>query len=190
MHHGSHVEHTSHAEHNSHGEQSGQSEQTDHSNHAKQTDHSDNNAHESKADSNQQTANTHGSHQHSTTDSSSGKSFYTTFSATSETTFKGSHRIDLIPAKSEIPLIELHHWYVKVFDQSGEEIRPDELQISGSMPAHGHGLPTRPIVEGYTDTKGYRITNVSFNMAGNWKFIVEFNSVSYTHLTLPTTPYV
>jgi len=53
--------------------------------------------------------------------------------------------------------------------------QPDKLQIRGAMPEHGHGLPTNPLVENYTDTHGYRITNVSFSMAGNWKFIVEYS---------------
>ena len=170
--------------HHSHAEQSGQNEEADHSGHAEQSDHkghteqadhADHSTHQTKTESSQHTSNTHGSHQHSTTEGSSGKSFYTTFSTASETTFDGLHRIDLIPASPEVPLIEVHHWFVKVFDQWGEEIRPDKLYISGSMPEHGHGLPTRPIVEKYTDTQGYRISNVSFNMAGNWKFNVEFS---------------
>jgi len=117
----------------------------------------------------------HGSHAGHHASHTSGQSFYTTFSTTSKTSFTGSHRIELIPADSKVPLLELHHWFVRIYDESGEEIQPEKLQIRGSMPEHGHGFPTSPIVENYTDTDGYRITNVSFSMAGNWKFIIEYS---------------
>ena len=117
----------------------------------------------------------HGSHADHHASHTSGHSFYTTFSTTSKASFNGSHRIELIPADSKVPLLEPHHWFVRIYDETGKEIQPDKLQIRGSMPEHGHGLPTSPLVENYTETDGYRITNVSFSMAGNWKFIVEYS---------------
>ncbi len=136
--------------------------------------------HQSHADHANHTATAHGTNHANHVASNEGhatqgESFYTTFEAVSQTTLSGLHRVELTPANTKVPLIEIHHWFVRIFDQSDKEIRPQRLQISGGMPAHGHGFPTLPAVQTYTKTHGYRISNVSFNMAGEWKFVVAFN---------------
>ena len=50
------------------------------------------------------------------------------------------------------------------------------------------------IIENNTDRLSYGVSVTDFDKDGSYEFIVAgfgySNSVSYTHLTLPTTPYV
>ena len=55
-----------------------------------------------------------------------------------------------------------------VRDGEGRAIDEAEIAIEGGMPAHGHGLPTRPRVTRSLGDGIYEIEGVRFNMGGWW----------------------
>jgi hypothetical protein len=59
---------------------------------------------------------------------------------------------------------------VTVRDVEGRAIDGAQISIDGSMPQHGHGLPTRPRVTGNAGDGIYDIEGVRFNMGGWWEF--------------------
>jgi len=67
-----------------------------------------------------------------------------------------------------IPMGRVHSWRIHLTDPNGAPVRQAIVDVSGGMPEHGHGLPTRPrVVE--ADTPGdYVINGVRFSMTGWW----------------------
>jgi len=57
-----------------------------------------------------------------------------------------------------------------VRDGEGGAIDEAQIAIEGGMPAHGHGLPTRPRVTRSLGDGIYEIEGVRFNMGGWWEF--------------------
>jgi hypothetical protein len=61
---------------------------------------------------------------------------------------------------------------VTVVDADGQPVEGAALTITGGMPQHGHGLPTRPRVTRSLGGGAYEIEGVRFNMGGWWEFKV------------------
>jgi hypothetical protein len=59
-------------------------------------------------------------------------------------------------------------WVVSLHDRHGRPVHPARIVIGGGMPAHAHGLPTRPQVTQYLGEGRYLVEGVRFNMAGEW----------------------
>ena len=67
---------------------------------------------------------------------------------------------------------------VAVTDAAGMPVDHATIQIDGSMPQHGHGLPTRPRVTRSLGNGLYEIEGVRFNMGGWWEFKLVINTPS------------
>jgi hypothetical protein len=65
---------------------------------------------------------------------------------------------------------------VTVVDADGQPVEGAALTITGGMPQHGHGLPTRPRVTRSLGGGAYEIEGVRFNMGGWWEFKVTIAS--------------
>lgn len=89
----------------------------------------------------------------------------------------GQYSIKLVPEEKPIHIGKLHRWVVTITErQSNQKVRPDTLEVSGGMPAHGHGLPSNPVVTEYNPETGWYIDGVKFNMAGLWEMTVRFKT--------------
>jgi len=62
----------------------------------------------------------------------------------------------------------IHSWTATVTDAAGLPIDAAVIEITGGMPEHHHGLPTRPRVEPAGEPGLYRISGVRFSMTGWW----------------------
>lgn len=67
-----------------------------------------------------------------------------------------------------LPIGQLHNWIIVVIDQKKQPVTNAAFSISGGMPAHGHGLPTSPIVTKHLGSGKYLMEGVKFNMSGEW----------------------
>ena len=56
---------------------------------------------------------------------------------------------------------------------SGEPVTGAMIMVDGGMPAHGHGLPTKPEVTGEKERGVYLVEGMKFTMPGWWE--VEFH---------------
>ena len=70
----------------------------------------------------------------------------------------------------------MHSWILYVESESGEPIEGADIEVDGGMPAHDHGLPTRPRVTEDLGDGYYRLDGVRFHMSGYWEMVVTIRS--------------
>lgn len=61
---------------------------------------------------------------------------------------------------------------IAVTDALGNPVEGAAIAVDGGMPAHGHGLPTRPRVTRELGDGAYLVEGLRFNMGGWW--VLEF----------------
>jgi hypothetical protein len=82
--------------------------------------------------------------------------------------FRVSMRSNVYP----VPLSRMHSWDVHVETPEGVAIENAQIGVYGTMPAHRHGLPTKPRL---TENRGggdYLIEGVKFTMPGQWELLL------------------
>jgi hypothetical protein len=70
----------------------------------------------------------------------------------------------------------MHTWILYVESESGDPIEGADIEVDGGMPAHDHGLPTRPRVTQDLGDGYYRIDGVRFHMSGYWEIVIQIRS--------------
>jgi hypothetical protein len=63
-------------------------------------------------------------------------------------------------------------WSVVVTNERGLPQKDCQVAFDGTMPAHGHGLPTAPRVSASPEAGRYRVEGVRFSMGGYWQLDV------------------
>jgi hypothetical protein len=82
--------------------------------------------------------------------------------------FRVSMRSNVDP----VPLSRIHNWTLHLETPEGVAVDDAQIGVYGDMPAHRHGLPTKPKV---TENRGggdYLIEGVKFSMPGRWQLIL------------------
>ena len=70
----------------------------------------------------------------------------------------------------------MHSWILYVETESGDSVEGADIEVDGGMPAHDHGLPTRPRVTEDLGDGYYRLDGVRFHMSGYWEMLVTIRS--------------
>lgn len=70
----------------------------------------------------------------------------------------------------------MHSWILHVETDTGEPVEGAEIEVDGGMPAHNHGLPTRPRVTEELGDGDYRLDGVRFHMGGYWEMVISIKS--------------
>jgi hypothetical protein len=73
---------------------------------------------------------------------------------------------------SPVTVGPIHNWTVEITTPDGRPVEQASLSIDGSMPQHGHGLPTTPQVTEHLGDGRYRIEGMKFNMPGWWTLTI------------------
>jgi hypothetical protein len=94
----------------------------------------------------------------------------------------GQFVVTLVPPQ-EIPLQDIHEWRVKVATADGQPVTQALVYVNGGMPAHGHGLPTRPQVTRELQPGTYLIEGMKFSMPGRWEILVAVQKVPASDVT-------
>lgn len=71
-------------------------------------------------------------------------------------------------APMPLPLNKLHSWDIMIADQRRIAVAGVKVTVGGGMPAHGHGLPTKPVVVETGMPGMYRLDGMKFTMPGEW----------------------
>lgn len=87
-------------------------------------------------------------------------------------TSSGFFTVALYPEKGSVPIGDYHTWIIDVKDEHGKEVSNALFNISGGMAAHGHGLPSQPVVSKYLGNGQYLVEGMLFNMVGEWTLFV------------------
>ena len=97
--------------------------------------------------------------------------------AVTQSSPSGKYRLSLFCDDPEIPLQKIHSWTLHVEDASGKPADNLKLFVSGGMPMHRHGFPTRPRVSEHLGNGDYRVEGIKFNMAGHWEMRFNINEI-------------
>lgn len=84
----------------------------------------------------------------------------------------GHFQVTVSPDLEPLAINTIHRWAVEVLTAEGAPVPSAEITIRGGMPAHDHGLPTRPEATGYLGEGRYLIEGMRFHMAGYWEVIL------------------
>ena len=82
----------------------------------------------------------------------------------------GLYRVTLEPTAEPLTTGRMQSVTVAIKTAKGKPLEDAEIAVSGGMPQHGHGLPTRPQVTQNLGQGRYVIEGVKFNMGGWWTF--------------------
>lgn len=74
-----------------------------------------------------------------------------------------------------IAINQMHSWTV-VLVRDGKPVGGAELVVSGGMPAHDHGMPTRPRVTEELGQGRYLLEGMRFHMGGYWEVTIEIEA--------------
>lgn len=80
------------------------------------------------------------------------------------------------------PINAVHEWVLHIETPDGEPVEGASVTIDGDMPAHGHGMPTRPQVTADLGGGDYRVEGMSFQMGGYWVIDVTISAAGQTDL--------
>ena len=76
-----------------------------------------------------------------------------------------------------LPVERLHTWQVRLFDRKRHAVVGARIQVTGDMPAHGHGLPTSPVAVG-RGSGLYVLQGMMFQMPGRWYVQLRIRTAS------------
>ena len=78
-------------------------------------------------------------------------------------------------ALQPIALNRIHSWNLHLEDSDGVPVTGAVIEVKGGMPAHNHGLPTRPRVTTELGGGDYRLDGMRFHMAGEWEISISID---------------
>lgn len=73
------------------------------------------------------------------------------------------------PQVSPVPINRMHSWMLRVTSRDGQPVENALISVSGGMPEHDHGLPTRPEVSRHLGEGRYLLQGLRFHMHGHWQ---------------------
>ena len=78
-------------------------------------------------------------------------------------------------ALQPIEINRIHHWVLHIESEGGKPVTGADVEVTGGMPAHDHGLPTRPRVTTELEDGNYRLDGMRFHMAGDWELTISIS---------------
>ncbi len=86
---------------------------------------------------------------------------------------RGLFTVSYESALQPIEINRIHQWVLHVESESGELVTGAKIEVTGGMPAHNHGLPTRPRVIEELEDGNYRLDGMRFHMTGDWELTIS-----------------
>jgi hypothetical protein len=74
-----------------------------------------------------------------------------------------------------IEINQMHSWTLHI-TADDEPVADAALTVEGGMPAHDHGLPTRPRITEELGEGDYRLGGMRFHMQGDWEISIEIKA--------------
>lgn len=75
---------------------------------------------------------------------------------------------------------QLHSWTLHLQTADGAPVEDATITVTGSMPAHSHGMPTNPQVTANLGGGNYRVEGIQFQMGGEWEVIFNITAGAVT----------
>jgi len=92
---------------------------------------------------------------------------------------RGVYTLQIESSLEPIAINRMHSWALHI-SAAGEPVTNAELVVEGGMPAHDHGLPTRPRITEELGEGNYRLGGMRFHMQGEWEISIEIKAAGKT----------
>ena len=96
--------------------------------------------------------------------------------------FNVSYESELHP----IEVNRIHQWLLHIENAAGDPVIGAHIEVTGGMPLHNHGLPTRPRVTEELGDGDYRLDGIRFHMAGDWEITINIDVDGKTDTVIVT----
>ncbi len=90
----------------------------------------------------------------------------------------GLYRLSYSSNLRPIQINRLHSWNIHLETMDGQGVERAEFNVTGGMPIHDHGLPTKPRVTREIGNGDYLLEGVRFHMRGDWELVISVNSAA------------
>lgn len=88
---------------------------------------------------------------------------------------RGIFAVHYESALDPIEINRMHSWTL-VVTRDGEPVENADITVSGGMPEHDHGMPTRPRITAELGEGRYRLDGMRFHMTGDWEIALEIRA--------------
>lgn len=85
-------------------------------------------------------------------------------------------RVTYTTPAGPVEINRIHTWILHIESADGTPVVNAEVEVSGGMPAHAHGLPTRPKITEELGGGDYRLDGMRFHMPGYWEIRVTVDT--------------
>jgi len=92
---------------------------------------------------------------------------------------RGVYTVTVVSSLEPIDINQMHSWTLHITAE-GVPVANAELAVEGGMPAHDHGLPTRPRVTMELGDGNYKLDGMRFHMQGDWEISIEIEAAGKT----------
>ena len=90
-------------------------------------------------------------------------------------TSRGVYTVSFESSLEPIEINQIHSWILRI-TSNGKPVTGASLTVTGGMPAHDHGMPTRPRVTAELGNGEYRLEGMRFHMGGDWEVSIEIKA--------------
>ena len=98
---------------------------------------------------------------------------------------RGVYTVSFESSLKPIEINQIHSWLLRITSE-GAPVTNASLTVSGGMPDHDHGLPTRPRVTAELGNGEYRLEGMRFHMGGDWEVSIEIEADGRTDSVVVT----
>ncbi len=92
-----------------------------------------------------------------------------------ELTGSDGMRLSIYSELDPLQINRIHSWHIDLVSAQGAAMSGAQIEVSGGMPDHDHGLPTFPRVTGETAPGRYRLEGMRFHMPGRWQLYISID---------------
>lgn len=87
-------------------------------------------------------------------------------------TRSGYYSVSYTSELTPVTINTMHRWIFHIEDAAGEPVNNAKVSVTGGMPEHNHGLPTRPRMTDVLGDGDYVLDGMRFHMSGYWELTV------------------
>jgi hypothetical protein len=88
----------------------------------------------------------------------------------------GAFAVSFDSSLQPIVINQIHTWVLHIETDDAAPVSGAEVSVIGGMPAHDHGLPTRPRVSKELGDGDYRLEGMRFHMQGDWEISITISA--------------